>query len=131
MSRTITDCKVVNIRARSDPLNPAITGPAAIFPPTLTHRHRQDAPLSSIIPLTSQIMDIDDILLSVSAPLGPRQGTQDLQTLTRAWVSERAAPELLPYPTALMARTTERIRLQARSFRSLALPLPTTSFMRS
>ena len=42
------------------------------------------------------IMDIDDILLEVdpaSDPI-PRE-TRDLQALTRAWVAERSAPELL------------------------------------
>ncbi|KAF2808039.1 GINS complex, Sld5 component [Mytilinidion resinicola] len=56
-------------------------------------------------------MDIDDILaeaLHVSAP----QETLDLQELTRAWVAERVAPELLPYPDALMERVLTRIRRQ-------------------
>lgn len=44
----------------------------------------------------------------------------DLQSLTRAWVSERLAPELLPYPTELMERVMRRIRQQV-SKRSLAL----------
>jgi len=39
----------------------------------------------------------------------------DLQQLTRAWVSERAAPELLPYPTDLMDRVMARIREQVIS----------------
>jgi len=36
----------------------------------------------------------------------------DLQLLTRAWVSERSAPELLPYPTDLIDRVMARIREQ-------------------
>ena len=56
-------------------------------------------------------MDIDDILASVS---GPRisQRTLDLQTLSRAWVAERTAPELLPYPTELLERVMDRLRNQ-------------------
>lgn len=57
------------------------------------------------------MMDIDDILASVSAPRIP-QRTLDLQALTRAWVAERAAPELLPYPAELVERVMERIKLQ-------------------
>ncbi|GAB7355407.1 hypothetical protein MBLNU459_g5924t1 [Dothideomycetes sp. NU459] len=56
-------------------------------------------------------MDIDDILASVSAPRIP-QRTLDLQALTRAWVSERTAPELLPYPASLVERVMERLRMQ-------------------
>ncbi|KAL9600734.1 MAG: hypothetical protein Q9219_002975 [cf. Caloplaca sp. 3 TL-2023] len=48
-------------------------------------------------------MDVDDILADVSGE-GPPQETRDLQELTRAWVNERGAPELLPWPSALMDR---------------------------
>lgn len=43
-------------------------------------------------------MDIDDILREVDPSFDPIGGTeiQDLQALTRAWVAERSAPELLP-----------------------------------
>ncbi len=41
-------------------------------------------------------MDIDDILRSVDPSHGAvPQATRDLQALTRAWVAERSAPELL------------------------------------
>ena len=41
-------------------------------------------------------MDIDDILRQVDpAGDGIPQGTRDLQALTRRWVAERSAPELL------------------------------------
>jgi len=41
-------------------------------------------------------MDIDDILRQVDpAADGIPQGTRDLQALTRRWVAERSAPELL------------------------------------
>jgi GINS complex subunit 4 len=56
--------------------------------------------------------DIADILASVSGgPLIP-QATLDLQALTRAWVNERTAPELLPYPAELVDRTMERVAKQ-------------------
>jgi GINS complex subunit 4 len=57
--------------------------------------------------------DIQDILASVSAPSIP-QRTLDLQALTRAWVNERTAPELLPYPTGLIERVMDRIKKQVR-----------------
>lgn len=46
----------------------------------------------------STAMDIDDILREVDPAGGaaPR-GKRDLQELTRAWVAERSAPELLEY----------------------------------
>ena len=40
------------------------------------------------------------------------QESNDLQSLTRHWVSERCAPELLPYPTELMDRVLSRIASQ-------------------
>ena len=58
--------------------------------------------------------DNQDILASVSAPSIP-QRTRDLQALTRAWVNERASPELLPYPTDLVERIMDRIKTQVRS----------------
>lgn len=43
-------------------------------------------------------MDIDDILREVDpASHSVPQAKHDLQDLTRAWVAERSAPELLPY----------------------------------
>ncbi|KAF2088413.1 GINS complex, Sld5 component [Saccharata proteae CBS 121410] len=56
-------------------------------------------------------MDIDDILADVSRDAVPQE-TRDLQELTRRWVAERVAPEILPYPDALMERTLARIRTQ-------------------
>lgn len=56
-------------------------------------------------------IDISDILASVSAlPLDPR--AVDLQCLTRAWINERTAPDLLPYPTDLITRSNEGIKRQ-------------------
>ncbi|KAL9016603.1 MAG: hypothetical protein Q9180_008792, partial [Flavoplaca navasiana] len=56
-------------------------------------------------------MDIDDILAEVSGDGSPLE-TRDLQELTRAWVTERSAPELLPWPSELMERVLERIHQQ-------------------
>jgi GINS complex subunit 4 len=43
-------------------------------------------------------MDIDDILREVDPPTHyVSVETRDLQALTRAWVTERSSPELLPY----------------------------------
>ena len=55
-------------------------------------------------------MDIQDILDSVTADAAPAES--DLQSLVRAWVNERVAPEILPYPEALIERTMERLRNQ-------------------
>jgi GINS complex subunit 4 len=58
-------------------------------------------------------MDIDDLLAEVTADAVPQQ-TKDLQELTRSWVAERVAPELLSWPEELMERVLERIRKQVR-----------------
>lgn len=58
-------------------------------------------------------MDIDDILAEVDGHAIPQE-THDLQELTRAWVTERSAPEILPWPESLMERVLERISKQAR-----------------
>jgi GINS complex subunit 4 len=60
----------------------------------------------------NKIMNIDDILASVSNTERIPQRTSDLQALTRAWVAERCAPELLPYPEELIDRVMERIKMQ-------------------
>ncbi|KAI4280273.1 MAG: hypothetical protein L6R38_004580 [Xanthoria sp. 2 TBL-2021] len=56
-------------------------------------------------------MDIDDILAEVGGDGSPPE-TRDLQELTRAWVTERSAPELLPWPPDLMERVLGRIHQQ-------------------
>ncbi|KAF2134507.1 GINS complex, Sld5 component [Dothidotthia symphoricarpi CBS 119687] len=56
-------------------------------------------------------MDIDDLLAEVAVD-GTPQETRDLQELTRCWVAERVAPELLPWPSELMERVLDRIRRQ-------------------
>ncbi|KAI9785087.1 MAG: GINS complex subunit [Candelina submexicana] len=55
-------------------------------------------------------MDIDDILADIDGN-AVSQETRDLQDLTRAWVTERVAPEILPWPEALMERMMEKIEL--------------------
>ncbi|KAF2876799.1 hypothetical protein BDV95DRAFT_483245 [Massariosphaeria phaeospora] len=56
-------------------------------------------------------MDIDDLLAEVEVDSVPQE-KRDLQELTRAWVAERVAPELLPWPESLMDRVLIRIRHQ-------------------
>ena len=56
-------------------------------------------------------MNIDDILAEVGADAIIQQN-QDLQDLSRAWVNERSAPEILPWPDSLMERVLERIHKQ-------------------
>lgn len=56
-------------------------------------------------------MDIDDLLAEVSADAVPQE-QRDLQELSRAWVAERVAPELLAWPEELMGRVLERIGRQ-------------------
>jgi GINS complex subunit 4 len=56
-------------------------------------------------------MNIDDILAEAGGD-AIFQKRQDLQDLSRAWVAERSAPEILPWPDALMDRILERIHRQ-------------------
>lgn len=56
-------------------------------------------------------MDIDDLLAEVAVDSTPQE-SRDLQELTRAWVAERTAPEILNWPEELMERVLERIRRQ-------------------
>lgn len=63
-------------------------------------------------------MDIDDILAEVSRDSLAQQhekAARDLEELTRLWVAERVAPEILPYPDALMERVLDRVRKQVCS----------------
>lgn len=62
------------------------------------------------------MMDIDDILADLGpSPLIPLE-TNDLQALTRAWVTERCAPEILPWPESLIERVLDRINAQVPKF---------------
>ena len=58
-------------------------------------------------------MDIDDLLAEVSVD-STLQESRDLQELTRCWVAERVAPEILTWPSEVMDRVLERIRKQVR-----------------
>lgn len=62
-------------------------------------------------------MDISDILAEADPDAIPQE-TRDLQELTRAWVTERSAPEILPWPGALLERVLKRIRRQVLNFGS-------------
>lgn len=64
-------------------------------------------------------MDIDGILAELDQD-GLPQETRDLHELSRAWVTERSAPELLPWPASLMERVLDRIRRQVFTLRYLA-----------
>lgn len=59
----------------------------------------------------SDMDDIDDILAEIAADSTPQE-TRDLQQLTRCWVTERVAPELLPWPEEVVERVLKRIRRQ-------------------
>lgn len=63
----------------------------------------------------NSLMDIDDILAEVDGHTKPQE-TRDLQELTRLWVTERSAPEILPWPDALMERVLERIKQQVHRY---------------
>lgn len=64
-------------------------------------------------------MNIDDILAEAGADAIIQQ-SQDLQDLSRAWVTERSAPEILPWPNSLMERVLERIHKQVKIQLALA-----------
>ncbi|EXJ90805.1 hypothetical protein A1O1_03910 [Capronia coronata CBS 617.96] len=80
-------------------------------------------------------IDISDILAEVSRP-DHHSGTSqshsnsysysdtdaysDHQLLTRAWTSERCAPELLPYPHDLMERIMARVQTQISRIEDIA-----------
>jgi GINS complex subunit 4 len=56
-------------------------------------------------------MDIDDIIAELDRDVGNRE-EDDLRELTRLWVAERGAPELMPWPESLIKRVTDRIARQ-------------------
>jgi len=76
-------------------------------------------------------MDIDDILHEVDpvADTVPRE-TRDLQALTRAWVAERSAPELLKWPAdGLFERINDRIKSQIEKVEEMTGDMdPKTNF---
>ncbi|KAK3337020.1 hypothetical protein B0T19DRAFT_58418 [Cercophora scortea] len=77
-------------------------------------------------------MDIDDILREVDPTFHsvPRE-KRDLQDLTRAWVAERSAPELLPWPAGgLFERINDRIKRQIEKVEEMTGDMdPKTNFV--
>ncbi|KAL1883823.1 hypothetical protein VTK73DRAFT_7611 [Phialemonium thermophilum] len=76
-------------------------------------------------------MDIDDILREVDPTFESiPQETRDLQALTRAWVAERSAPELLEWPAdGLFERVTDRIKKQIEKVEEMTGDMdPKTNF---
>ncbi|KAM0332497.1 hypothetical protein ACHAQA_002779 [Verticillium albo-atrum] len=76
-------------------------------------------------------MDIDDILQQVdptTASIPPE--TRDLQALTRAWIAERSAPELLEWPPDnLFERVNARITRQIETIEEMTGDMdPKTNF---
>lgn len=66
-------------------------------------------------------MDIDDILADLSRGelASTVSAAQDHQELTRFWIAERAAPDILRYPIDLMTRVMQRIALQIEKIEDL------------
>ncbi|KAI8684349.1 DNA replication complex GINS protein SLD5 [Fusarium keratoplasticum] len=76
-------------------------------------------------------MDIDDILRQVDpVSHGVPSETRDLQALTRLWVAERSAPELLEWPTdGLFERVNARIKSQIEKVEDMTGDMdPKTNF---
>jgi GINS complex subunit 4 len=67
-------------------------------------------------------MEIDDILAEIDRTeptLAAADTALDHQQLTRFWISERAAPDVLRWPAELMDRVTARIRRQIQTIEDL------------
>ncbi|KAL7817735.1 hypothetical protein V8C26DRAFT_397765 [Trichoderma gracile] len=76
-------------------------------------------------------MDIDDILREVDpASHGIPLETRDLQALTRLWVAERSAPELLNWPAdGLFERVNSKIKSQIERIEDMTGDMdPKTNF---
>ncbi|KAK4116371.1 GINS complex, Sld5 component [Canariomyces notabilis] len=76
-------------------------------------------------------MDIDDILQEVDPSFHTiPQEKRDLQELTRAWVAERSAPELLPWPAdGLFERINGSIKRQIEKVEEMTGDMdPKTNF---
>ncbi|KAL7913067.1 hypothetical protein GGI35DRAFT_476878 [Trichoderma velutinum] len=76
-------------------------------------------------------MDIDDILREVDpASHGIPLETRDLQALTRLWVAERSAPELLNWPAdGLFERVNSKIKNQIEKIEDMTGDMdPKTNF---
>ena len=66
-------------------------------------------------------MDIDDILADLDRfePGSPETTALDHQQLTRFWISERVAPDLLEWPSDLMERVMSRVRKQVETIEDI------------
>ncbi|KAK4193531.1 DNA replication complex gins protein sld5 [Podospora australis] len=76
-------------------------------------------------------MDIDDILREVDPTFhAVPQEKRDLQELTRAWIAERSAPELLPWPpNGLFERINDNIKRQIEKVEEMTGDMdPRTNF---
>ncbi|KAK3181437.1 GINS complex subunit [Lecanicillium sp. MT-2017a] len=76
-------------------------------------------------------MDIDDILREVDPQAhSVPQETRDLQALTRRWIAERSAPELLQWPSdGIFERINERIKAQIEKVEDMTGDMdPKTNF---
>lgn len=109
---------MTNTTSRSIPYSAGHNKPRliAVFPSLAT---MNDLTTST----TARTIPIDDILDEFDDRLRPPSGTQstpaqDLQDLTKQWIAERGAPEILPYQGALLDRVMERVREQVRLFLS-------------
>lgn len=67
--------------------------------------------------------NIDDILEEFDASNEDNlsSGTRDLNDLTKSWIAERGAPEILPFQGTLVDRIMDRIRAQVRYFHTCHL----------
>lgn len=74
-------------------------------------------------------MEMDDILAEFDARGEiPHSSTSDIETLTKFWIAERTAPEILPYQNDILERVMERVRAQVSpSNISIPPPLPPPS----
>ncbi|KAK4672974.1 GINS complex subunit [Podospora pseudopauciseta] len=76
-------------------------------------------------------MDIDDILREVDPTFhAVPQEKRNLQELTRAWIAERSAPELLPWPAdGLFERVNDSIKRQIEKVEEMTGDMdPKTNF---
>ncbi|KAK6067606.1 hypothetical protein SCUP515_10079 [Seiridium cupressi] len=86
---------------------------------------------SFFLSTTHEAMDIDDILREVDPTENAiPDATRDLQMLTRAWIAERSAPELLDWPAdGLFERINERIKAQIETVEDMTGDMdPKTNF---
>lgn len=71
-----------------------------------------DASISDILDSVTRAHEAASTITGVPSTSSETSKQPDLQQLTRAWVAERVAPEILPYPTELLDRVMMRIRQQ-------------------